>query len=54
MSSATKIDNRKKDILILGKGLKQGLKHTLSAEKMCLIIVQSIIKSFVYFCVIME
>ena len=27
MSSSTKIDNRKKDILILGKGTTQGLKH---------------------------
>ena len=34
MSSSTKIDNRKKDILILGKGPLQGLEHTLSAEKM--------------------
>ena len=34
MSSTTKIDNRKKDILILGKGPTQGLVHTLSAEKM--------------------
>ena len=34
MSSSTKIDNKKKDILILGKGLMQGLEHTLSAEKM--------------------
>ena len=34
MSSTTKIDNRKKDILILGKGPTQGLEHTLSAEKM--------------------
>ena len=32
-SSSTKIDNRKKDILILGKGSIQGLEHTLSAEK---------------------
>ena len=37
MSSSTKIDNRKKDILILGKGPSQGLEHTLSAEKMYLI-----------------
>ena len=36
MSSSTKIDNRKKDILILGKGPTQGLEHTLSAEKMYL------------------
>ena len=34
MSSPTKIDNRKKDILILGKDPTQGLEHTLSAEKM--------------------
>ena len=33
MSSATKIGKRKKDILILGKGLSKGLEHTLSAEK---------------------
>ena len=29
----TKIDNRKKDILILVKGTTQGLEKTLSAEK---------------------
>ena len=34
MSSTKKIDNRKKDILIFGKGPTQGLEHTLSAEKM--------------------
>ena len=34
MSSSTKIDNRKKDILILGIGPTQGLEYTLSAEKM--------------------
>ena len=34
MSSSAKIDNRQKDILILGKGPTQGLEHTLSAEKM--------------------
>ena len=37
MSSSTKIDNWKKDILILGKGLTKELEHTLSAEKMYLI-----------------
>ena len=31
MSSSTKIDNRKKYILILGKGPAQGLEHTLRA-----------------------
>ena len=34
MSSSTKIDNRKKDILIFGEGPTQGLEHALSAEKM--------------------
>ena len=34
MKSSTKIDNRKKDILILGKDRTQGLEHSLSAEKM--------------------
>ena len=34
MISSAKIDNRKKDILILGNGPTQGLEHTLSAEKM--------------------
>ena len=34
MSSSTKVDNKKKDILILGKSPTQGLEHTLSAEKM--------------------
>ena len=33
MSSSTKIDNIKKDILILGRGPTQGLENTLSAEK---------------------
>ena len=32
MSSSSKFDTRKKDILILGKGPTQGLEHTLSAE----------------------
>ena len=34
MSASARIDNRKKDILIFGKGLTQGLEHTLSAEKL--------------------
>ena len=33
MSSSKHIDNKKKDILILGKGPIQGLEHTLTAEK---------------------
>ena len=35
MSSASHIDNKKKDILILGKESTQGLEHTLTVEKMC-------------------
>ena len=34
MSSSAHIDNKKRDILILGKGPTQGLEHTLFAEKM--------------------
>ena len=37
MGLYTKIDNRKKYILILGKGPTKGLEHTPSAEKMYLI-----------------
>ena len=32
MSSSSYIDNKKKDILILGKGPTQGLEHTPTAE----------------------
>ena len=34
MSSSPHIDNKKKDILVLGKGPTQGLESTLTAEKM--------------------
>ena len=34
MSSSTKIDDRKKDILIPGSSPTQGLDHTLMAEKL--------------------
>ena len=33
MSSSALIDNKEKDILVLGKGPTQGLEHTLTAEK---------------------
>ena len=33
MSSSPHIDNKKKDILVFGKGPTQGLEHTLTAEK---------------------
>ena len=47
MSSSSKIDNRKKDILILGKGPTQGLEHTLSAEKLYSINFTKKIQNFV-------
>ena len=34
MNSSLHIDNKKKDILILGKGPTQGLEHTVTAEKL--------------------
>ena len=47
MSLSTKIDKRKKYILVLGKGLSRGLEHTLTAEKSIQLISQGIIKSFI-------
>ena len=38
MSFSAHNDNKKKDILILGEGPTQGLEHTLTAEKLCSII----------------
>ena len=40
MSFSSHIDNKKKDILVLGKGPTQGLEHTLTAEKCILLILQ--------------
>ena len=34
MSCSIHIDNKKKDILVLGRGPTQGLEITLTAEKM--------------------
>ena len=34
MNSSSHIDNKKKDILIFGKGPTQGLEHTMTAEKL--------------------
>ena len=34
MSTSVHIDNKKKDILVLGRGQTQGLESTLTAEKM--------------------
>ena len=46
MSSSSHIDNKKKGILILGKGPTQGLEHTLTAEKLYSILLKKI-QSFV-------
>ena len=54
MSSSTKIDNRKKDILTLGKNLTQWLEHTLSAEKMHSISFTVNNEKFALACIIME
>ena len=48
MSSSSKIDNRKKDILILGKEPTQGLEHTLSAEKLYSV---NVTKKITKFCI---
>ena len=47
MISSTKIDNKKKHILILGKGPTQGLEHLLSAEKLYSINFTKKIQNFV-------
>ena len=48
MSSSTNLDNKGKDILILGKGPTQGLaEHSLSGEKYILSILLKLIQNFV-------
>ena len=47
MSSLPHINNKKEDILVLGKGPTQGLQHTLTAEKCIQLILQKKIKSSV-------
>ena len=47
MSSSTKIDSRKKDVLNLGKGPTQRLEHALSAKKCIQLILLKIIKNSV-------
>ena len=47
MSSSSHVDDKKKDILILGKGLTERLgEHSLTAEKMCSIHVTVTRKKF--------
>ena len=47
MSSSANVDNKKKDILILGKGPSEVLEHALTAEKMYSIKITMTIKNFV-------
>ena len=47
MSFSANIDNKKKYILVLGKGPTQGLEHTLIAEKIYSIILQGQKRNFV-------
>ena len=54
MTSLTKIDNRKKDILILGKDPTQGLEHTLSAEKLYSFNFTETKKHFIWACTIIK
>ena len=50
MSSYEHIDNKKKDILVLGKGPSQGLEH----EKCIQLILQKIMKNIVSACITVE
>ena len=45
MSSSPRINNKKKYVLILGKGPTQGLEHTMTAKKCFKLILQSMIQS---------
>ena len=54
MSSSAHINNKKKNILVSGKGPKQGLEHTLTAEKMYSINLLLQIKKFAWACITME
>ena len=55
MSTSINIDNKKKDILVLGRGPTQGLESSLTAEKMfSIIFTVTKRKNFVYVCTIME
>ena len=47
MSSSIRVDNKKKDILVLGRGPTQGLESDLTAEKMYSINFTVTKKSFV-------
>ena len=54
MSYFVHVDNKKKDILILGDGKTEGLEHTLSSEKMFSINFTVTKINFAWACIIME
>ena len=54
MSSYVHVDNKKKDILILGKGPTQGFEHTMTAKKMYWINVTVTKIFFAQACITME
>ena len=54
MSSSAHIDNKKKDILVLGIGPTQGLEHTLTGENMYSINFTVTKRNFVWGCITME
>ena len=54
MSLSTKIENRKKDFLILGKGPTQGLEHTLTVGKCIQLILATGIQNVGWACIITE
>ena len=53
MSTSIHIDNKGKDILVLGRGPTQGLESTLTAEKRYSINLNKNI-NFIYVCIIKE
>ena len=47
MSSSSHIDNKKKYVLILGKGPTQGLEHTLTVKRLYSVNFLKIIQNFI-------
>ena len=55
MSSSVHVDNKGKDILILGNGPTQGLgEHSLTAEKCIQLVLLIMETNIVWACIIME
>ena len=54
ISSSTNADERKRDILILGRGPRRGLEHTLCSKKSVQLTLLKIIKKSVWAGIIIE